>query len=414
MGSIFKKAKRFVKKVTKPVSKVFKGVAKGIARVGKSVMKGVAKLQKKLGPLGMIALAVAMPYALQGLGTAIGHGGMAAGQASGWMGSQNVFLRSIGNVGNAIRTGYSNATGAIGRTFGNITKSISEGFSKFTKGTGNIWKDISQGAKNLYNGAKSTVNNFRKTLKFPGKDLGTVKVKGWGGPFDYMQGNVSQMTSEQAAGLLQIGEQGAIQGAQLSSQTLGSQYDKLISDTINSTFDKSGWDSGTIRRFSDAKKFTQANNTYVNDYDLFKGLNNQGQTYHAPTKSWTTDLSKTGDYKIGTTAPGTPTEYSFTGDKSFNNPVAKKFNLKKVIKKGYTIAKAAKSSLLQKQDIMEPEKHDWFATSGAQFADSSGAALSATDIKGATGSSKYAQVFGDAAWHKLKSYHKNMNYLGST
>ena len=63
---------------------------------------------------------------------------------------------------------------------------------------------------------------------------------------------------------------------------------------------------------------------------------------------------------------------------------------------------------------MEPEKHDWFATSGAQFADSSGAALSATDIKGATGSSKYAQVFGDAAWHKLKSYHKHMNYQGST
>ena len=239
-----------------------------------------------------------------------------------------------------------------------------------------------------------------------------MKVKNWGNPFGYA--DTATMTSEQAAGLLQIGEQGAIQGAQLSSQTLGSQYDKLISDTINSTFDKSGWDSGTIRRFSDAKKFTQANNTYVNDYDLFKGLNNQGQTYHAPTKSWTTDLSKTGDYKIGTTAPGTPTEYSFTGDKSFNNPVAKKFNLKKVIKKGYTIAKAAKSSLLQKQDIMEPEKYDWFATSGAQFADSSGAALSATDIKGATGSSKYAQVFGDAAWHKLKSYHKNMNYLGST
>ena len=31
----------------------------------------------------------------------------------------------------------------------------------------------------------------------------------------------------------------------------------------------------------------------------------------------------------------------------------------------------------------------------------------------------YANVFGDAAWHmemikKLKAYHKNMNYLGST
>jgi len=353
----------------------------------------------------MIALAVAMPYALQGLGTAIGHGGMAAGQASGWMGSQNVFLRSIGNVGNAIRTGYSNATGAIGRTFGNITKSISEGFSKFTKGTGNIWKDISQGAKNLYNGAKSTVNNFRKTLKFPGKDLGTVNVSGqtpWGAQY-------TTMTSEQAGSLIQGN---AMNAANLSGQTLGSRYDKLITDTINSSFDKSGWDSGTIRRFNDAKKFTQSNNTYVNDYDLFNGLSNQGQTYHAPTKSWTTDLGRTGDYKLAN--PNEPTSYTFTGDKSFDNPVAKKFNYKDKLKKGYKYAKAAKDTLLSKSDIIQPEAFDWFATEGATAADSTGAVLSATDIKGATGSSSYANVFGDAAWHKLKAYHKNMNYLGST
>ena len=298
--------KKTVKKVTRPVSKVFKGVAKGIARVGKSVMKGVARLGKKLGPLGMIGLAIALPAALGGLSGMIGTAGVPqlGYQATGWMGSQNVFLRSIGTVGNAIRTGYSNATGAIGRTFGNITKSISEGFSKFTKGTGNIWKDISQGAKNLYNGAKSTVNNFRKTLKFPGKDLGTVNVSGqtpWGAQY-------TTMTSEQAGSLIQGN---AMNAANLSGQTLGSSYDKLITDTINSSFDKSGWDSGTIRRFNDAKKFTQSNNTYANDFDLFQGLNNQGQTYHPPTKSWTTDLGRTGDYKL--VNPNEPTSYTFTG-----------------------------------------------------------------------------------------------------
>jgi len=102
MGSVakvFKKASRVIKK---PLSKITKGIARGIAKVGKSVMKGVGRLSKKLGPLGMIALAVAMPYALGGLSSMIGHGGMAAGQASGWMGSQNVFLKAIGNVGNVI------------------------------------------------------------------------------------------------------------------------------------------------------------------------------------------------------------------------------------------------------------------------------------------------------------------------
>ena len=176
MGSIFKRIKKTFKKVTKPLSKMTKGIARGIAKVGKAVMKGVSKISSKLGPLGMIGLAVAMPYALGGLSNMIGHGGMAAGQASGWMGSQNVFLKAIGNVGNVIRTGYSNATGAIGRTFGNITKSISKGFSKFTNNTGNIWKNISKGAKDLWSSSKSTAKRF--TPKWRAGQSGSVDV--WG------------------------------------------------------------------------------------------------------------------------------------------------------------------------------------------------------------------------------------------
>jgi hypothetical protein len=117
MGSVAKVVKKVTKVAKKPFSKITKGIARGIAKVGKSVMRGVGKINKKFGPLGSIALAVAMPYAMGGLSNMIGHGGMAAGQASGWMGSQNVFLRSIGNVGNAIRTGYTQATGAISKTF---------------------------------------------------------------------------------------------------------------------------------------------------------------------------------------------------------------------------------------------------------------------------------------------------------
>ena len=43
-------------------------------------MRGVAKLNKKLGPLGSIALAVAMPYALGGLSTMRQAGAMEEGR----------------------------------------------------------------------------------------------------------------------------------------------------------------------------------------------------------------------------------------------------------------------------------------------------------------------------------------------
>ena len=105
MGSIFKRIKKTFKKVTKPLSKMTKGIARGIAKVGKAVMKGVAKVSNKFGPLGSIALAIAMPYAMSGLSTV----------TTGLMNSSNAFLRSIGNVGNAIITGYQASTGAIGK-----------------------------------------------------------------------------------------------------------------------------------------------------------------------------------------------------------------------------------------------------------------------------------------------------------
>ena len=69
MGSISRVFKKVTRAVTKPISKAFKGVAKGIMKVGKATMRGIAKVQNKLGPLGSIALAVAMPWALKGLGT---------------------------------------------------------------------------------------------------------------------------------------------------------------------------------------------------------------------------------------------------------------------------------------------------------------------------------------------------------
>jgi hypothetical protein len=65
-------------------------------KVGKATLRGVSKIQNKLGPLGSIAMAIAMPYALGGLSTA----------TTAAMNSTNTFLKSIGTIGNQIRTGY--------------------------------------------------------------------------------------------------------------------------------------------------------------------------------------------------------------------------------------------------------------------------------------------------------------------
>ena len=89
MGSVSRVIKKTKKAVTKPLSKAFKGIAKGIKKVGKATMRGVAKINKKLGPLGSIALAVAMPYALGGLSNMIG----VAGGQTGLIVPSNIFLK---------------------------------------------------------------------------------------------------------------------------------------------------------------------------------------------------------------------------------------------------------------------------------------------------------------------------------
>ena len=424
----FKKVKRAV---TRPVSKVFKGVAKGIAKVGKAVMKGVAKISKKFGPLGMIAMAVAMPYAMGGLSNLIGHGGMAAGQASGWMGSQNVFLRAVGNIGNSIRTGYQVGSGKLGKGFAKvgekfsqigstITDTITKTFQKFSGGGSgeNFWTRISKGAKNLFNSAKGVVSGQPK--------FGTTNVSGWGGPAGGAStggkyaGISSQMTSQQAVGLL---ESGAVEGAQLSGQTLGyatRSADKLVTETINKAAEKSisQLSPNSMRHYNDVTNAYKANGTYINNQQaLDTVLESQGTSYQGITDFdglYETDFSMTKDYKIGTTAPGTPTEYTFTGEETFDNSVAKNFKYKDKVK---TAKKASykwiKDSLLKPVEWEPLKEYEFQPTAAAEWADSSGAVLSATDIKGSQGSSSYANVFGDAAWEKLKAYHKHMNYQGS-
>ena len=295
MGSVFKAAKKVAKRITRPVSKITKGIARGIAKVGKSVMRGVAKVNKKLGPLGMIAMSVAMPYALGGLSNIIGHGGMAAGQASGLMGSQNLFLRSIGNVGNAIRTGYNDATGAISKAASGITKSITKAFTKMSGGKGNgLWSKISNGAKNLFTRARDTVKKY--SPKFRAGQSGTVDVMGYGGP-PGTTGNITQMTSEQAASLL---KSGTIDSSQISNQILGSaegyftkagssEADKLITETLNKTFDDTIGRNLSENALTHMKNLGSASEgTFANKFDMWDSMSkNKGFIESATAVSYT-------------------------------------------------------------------------------------------------------------------------------
>jgi hypothetical protein len=432
MGSIFKKAKKavkkFAKKVTKPITKVFKGVAKGIARVGKAVMRGISKISNKLGPLGMIALSVAMPYALGGLSSIVGTGAMSGMHpATGLMGSKWTFLRAVGNVGNQIRTGYQIGSGMIGdavsfatkqfASLGNsITDTIAKTFQKFSGsgagGKDNWWTRISKGAKNLFNSAKSVVTGQPKvgTVQIGGESVGGLAKDSF------------TLSSEAASELIAKGGINLSQPGALSNQTLGfttRASDKLITETINKAAEKqiSQLSPNAYKYYNDINNAYKANNTYLNNQQALDAvLESQSTSYQGITDFdglYNTDLGMTGDYKL--LNPNEPTSYTFTGDKTFDNPVAKKFKYKETINKAKKATyKWAKDSLLNPIEWSQPESYKFEPTKAAEFARSTGAALSATDIKGSTGSSSYAKVFGDAAWEQLKTYHKHMNYQGSS
>ena len=418
MGSIFKRIKKTFKKVTKPLSKMTKGIARGIAKVGKAVMKGVGKINQKFGPLGSIALAMAMPYAMQGLG-------------AGWTkaaGMNNPFGTFLKSVGKLSTNGYNRATGFISNKFNGITTGMRNMFSSMGNkaSQSNIWKSISNGAKNLYTNAK------KYTPKFGKGTSGSVDVLGLR-TSPHTDGLIK--TAVKSGDAMSMLKSGVIDGSQLSGQSLGSKAgwiteagssgaDDFITKTINATFDESvgnSLSSNTSRHLTDVYNASINNGTGANKLDVWESIkNNKGITSSGTADGsvlYETDLLKTGDYVRGTARDRLSGEsgYVFNGNKSFDNPVAKSVNAKKYItKKNITnVGAAAVDSLFKRNEIIEPQDYEMIATQGATSNDGYAPITSATNIAGATGSSNYAKVFGDVAWHKLKAYHKNMNYLGS-
>ena len=418
--------KRTIKKVTKPVSKVFKGVAKGIAKVGKSVMRGVSRLSKKLGPLGMIAMSIAMPYALGGLSSLVGQGAGYMSPASGLMGSKYTFLRAVGQVGNQIRTGYRIASGALGTAKGaitkkigtignNITNTIRKTFTKFSNpsGKGNWFTKISEGAKNLFNSAKSVVT---------GQPKGTVQISGES--FGGLKKDAFTLSSADAQKLYpSLSKEGVV----FSNQTVGtSSADKFITETINKASENTVklLDKDALKHYNNVKDGMITNKSYTNNQAVLDEVFNSAGTqknfatdFSTSPDSYSFDFSKSKDYTLGTARDGVTKggTYNFTGGETFDTPVGK------VNKYTNNIIKKTKSVLYDtaKDYLFKPDQpYEEFAagefipTDAASSNNGYLPALSSTNVKGSSGSDDYAKVFGTEAWQKLKNYHKQMNYQG--
>ena len=422
MGSVSRVFKKVKRAVTKPISKAFKGVVKGIMKVGKATMRGVAKLNQKLGPLGSIAMAIAMPYALSGLSTA----------TTAAMNSTNTFLKSIGTVGNSIRTGYQAFNAGVSKTFSTITKSISKGFQRFApQGVKNMFSNISTGAKNLYNSAKTTMKKY--TPKFRQGSVGQSEVFGLGqaaeGP---MLMDNTLVADKIASGQLTAGQ---VNMKTLSEPTgwftktnsLGVKSDKIVQDTLNTAYEKrlAGFDKNTLRYFNDTKAAAIQKGTYLSDDQIGSMITDSSaaKNYSKEILSYSgdmdytgtgtgkydikteiADLSQTGDYKLVPGSAGESEFYQYTGDKTFaQDPIPKKkFDTK-------SIASNIAKGLLKKSDT--PDSIPYYMANQDMTMQTSLANYSETDIKGTAGGDFFTKVYGQEAGQKLKTYYKNMNLL---
>ena len=361
MGSVRKVFKKVTKAVKKPVSKITKGIAKGIAKVGKAVIRGVAKINKKLGPLGTIALSMAMPYALSGLGQ--GFANMAATQGTGPF---STFIKSIGQMGVNAGNKFNAISGQISKGFSNITGRITKSFSNIGKGN-NIFSRISNGVKNLYNNVKTSFGNtFGKKAT-----AGKVEVFSPGeGP---MLLDVEQAAKSLKAGTIQASDLGTQTAASKSGWFTKSltesqlQSQQVITDAINKSYADTlgGYSKDAMRFFTDVKKQAIAEGTYINDYQVGELLKNNGLNQNVAYKGMVTDfdegtrflesnfdIANSKNYKVLGDGKG----YEFTGNDMFKTPKGTSTISKKL--KDVAFAKA--DSLLsnyRKLDEIEPYQY---------------------------------------------------------
>ena len=414
MGSVFKRVKKTIKKVTKPISKVTKGIAKGIAKVAKSVMKGVAKLNKKLGPIGMIAMSFAMPYAMQGLGAGFNKLALAnKGNAFGG------FLEAVKTIGGNMRTGWTSFKTGFSDKISGISNGIKKMFGDMGNGN-NIFKRVSNGAKELFKNIKEGMPKFRAGTE--GKITYQGAVPG---------GGTAPMTIDASTAQKYL-EKNLLDPSKITKQTLGSsegfftkagssQADNYITEAINKTYESkiNALTGNTKRYYDDVLQFATDSGTLTNKGEIYNHvINNSGtqaqyMDFTDDIIGYTTDLSKTGDYTLGTARDRIAGNYNFNGSKTFGKQSLEPNKFKNILKNKTSkkLITAMGDTLLKKSDMPEIPEFDLVTTQGATSNEGNYAALtSSTNISGSKGTDFFRKVYGDKAWENLKDTVNHMNY----
>jgi len=429
MGKVFKKAKKIVKKVTKPFTKIVKKTVKKVKKIGKAVMKGVSKISNKLGPVGMIALSIAMPYALTGLSNFTNF-------AQAYTGVGQTFINAVGTVGNQIRLGYRAFNTAMAAEKKSITDIISNTFEKFApKGGTNIFSRISDGAKRLYTAAKEKLKSV--SPKFGKAKEGMSEVFGTGYSTD---GPMLMSNTDLASKMtLPITDPNYISAGQVNMKSLtksggwftrtnaaGVQADTIVSDVINDAYKTrlDGFGTNAKRMFTDIKNKALEMDTYINDEQIGSFVENSkaATSYRTENvlnytgsasdvnrfqiKTEIPDLGATGDYKLFN--PNEPNSYVFNGNETFKQPATKNFFQKNAKK----LKDLTKSILAPKGDT-PVEQAALPLSLDTSKVDMAMSTYSGTEQEGASGGSLVAKVYGEEAANRLLSYHQNMNLLNS-
>jgi len=280
---IFKTVKKAIKK---PITKIFKGIGKGIAKVAKNTFKGIkqlggkafqayGKISKKLGPVGMIGVSMAMPYLLGAFGATggglwTGFGKMAeAGSLS-----TNPFLKVLGHVGK----GTYNAGNFVGGTYKGITQTIGQTFKGFASG------DMSQGFKNLYQGTTEVLSGKA--------GMGTSKLAQYSGS-QIMQPVYNANTLTQTGGV-SLG----------NANVANSFYRDSVAAAMKKNALFTSMEGDTLKYFNSTKKYFPG----LDDKSAFEYIQNNGAFNDGGMLKL--DYSASGDF----TALGPPNEFTFTGD----------------------------------------------------------------------------------------------------
>ena len=158
-------------------------------------------------------------------------------------------------------------------------------------------------------------------------------------------------------GAVSSGGQALLKGSQLSAQTLGSSYDKLISDTINKSMQPriDNLSGNSKRYFNDMWNDQVAKGIEVNKQETFNAFaSNKGTRNYLQilVQLMKLILANTGDYAYHA---GLTKSYNFTGGSTYNNTLGNKYINKKTANTLKKTAFSMADSLLQAPNYETPE-----------------------------------------------------------